>query len=211
MSSKRLLTIVLFLFSLNLRAQQFPSAQIGSQTWMPQNLNIDTFRNGDKIPQAKTAEEWKTAGDSGKPAWCYYQNDSNNASKYGKLYNAFASNDPRGLAPKGWRVATENDWQILVKQLGGSKTAGFTLKSKEGWKANGNGSNQTGFAAVPGGNRDENGNFMSMGYACAWWCYPTDKSEAMSYILNFRNAEVGKVAVDSRFGLSIRCLKEVEN
>ena len=61
---------------------------------------------------------------------------------------------------------------------------------------------------MPGGNRDENGNFMSMGYGSSWWCYPTDKSETGAYILNFRNAEVGKTLIDAGFGLAVRCIQD---
>lgn len=60
---------------------------IGTQVWMTKNLDVVTFRNGDPIPQAKTSEAWKKAGESKQPAWCYYNNDPANGAKYGKLYN----------------------------------------------------------------------------------------------------------------------------
>ena len=79
---------------------------IGSQVWMNKNLDADKFRNGDPIPQAKTLEEWEEFSNKKQPAWSYYENDSVNGEKYGKLYNWYAVNDPRGLAPKGWHVAS---------------------------------------------------------------------------------------------------------
>ena len=57
---------------------------IGRQIWMNVNLEVETFRNGDLIPEANTDEKWKQAGINGKPAWCYYNYDSRNGAKYGK-------------------------------------------------------------------------------------------------------------------------------
>src|SRR3989338_8108735 len=78
--------------------------QIGGQTWMAENLNVESFRNGDPIPEVKSAEEWEKVGKRKKPAWCYYDYTSANGTKYGKLYNWYAVNDPRGLAPDGWHI-----------------------------------------------------------------------------------------------------------
>jgi len=57
---------------------------IGRQIWMNVNLEVETFRNGDLIPEANTDEKWKQAGINGKPVWCYYNYDSRNGAKYGK-------------------------------------------------------------------------------------------------------------------------------
>ena len=74
----------------------FKTVKIGKQEWMVENLNVDRFRNGDLIPEIKSPNEWEKAGKSGKPAWCYFENDDLNGEKYGKLYNWFAVNDLRG-------------------------------------------------------------------------------------------------------------------
>jgi hypothetical protein len=79
--------------------------RIGTQAWAVANLNVITFRNGDSIPEARTSKDWVTAGESGKPAWCYYNNNPANGLKYGKLYNWYAVNDPRELAPVGWTLS----------------------------------------------------------------------------------------------------------
>src|SRR6188508_2434374 len=111
------LPFLLFIFvlpMLSLQAQNlqlkdqpnYTSIKIGQQVWMGQNLNADSFRNGETIMEAKSAEEWIKAGNEGKPAWCYYENSIENGRKYGKLYNWFAINDPRRLAPKGWHIPT---------------------------------------------------------------------------------------------------------
>jgi uncharacterized protein (TIGR02145 family) len=111
----------------------FKSVKIGNQTWMAENLNVSTFRNGDPIPEAKTNEAWEKAGKDGRPAWCYYENDPKNAAKYGKLYNWYAVNDSRGLAPIGWHIPTDTEWSTLDNQLGDD--AGKKMKSTSGWNS----------------------------------------------------------------------------
>jgi uncharacterized protein (TIGR02145 family) len=116
---------------------------IGTQVWMTKNLDVDHFRNGDPIPQAKTDEEWKRAGENKQPAWCYYDNDPANGVKYGKLYNWYAVNDQRGLAPGGYHVPSDEEWTVLTDYLGGSDIAGKKMKSKSGWSDYTSGGSQT--------------------------------------------------------------------
>ena len=92
---------------------------IGNKVWMNKNLDVDKFRNGDPIPFARTVEEWDEFDNKGKPAWTYFENDPANGEKYGKLYNWYAVNDPRGLAPKGWHVASLKEWEDLIESQGG--------------------------------------------------------------------------------------------
>ena len=75
--------------------------KIGNQIWTLKNLDVATYRNGDVIQQAKNGNDWGIAGVLKIGAWCYYDNDSSNGTTYGKLYNWYAVNDPRGLAPTG--------------------------------------------------------------------------------------------------------------
>jgi uncharacterized protein (TIGR02145 family) len=111
----------------------FKSVKIGTQTWMTENLNVERFRNGDLISQAKTNEEWERAGKNKQPAWCYYDNDPKNGAKYGKLYNWYAVNDPRGLAPAGWQLPSDAEWTTLGDQLGND--ASKKMKSTSGWNS----------------------------------------------------------------------------
>jgi uncharacterized protein (TIGR02145 family) len=115
-------------------SQTSSDVKIGKQVWMSKNLDVSTFRNGDEIPQAKSKEDWVNAGENKQPAWCYYNFEENNGKKYGKLYNLYAAQDERILAPKGWYVPADEDWKELIEFLGGKKTAGNGLKSKEGWE-----------------------------------------------------------------------------
>ena len=116
---------------------QYESVRIGNQEWMTRNLDVDRFRNGDMIQHAESNKEWKKAGENGQPAWCYYDNDPENGKKYGKLYNWFTVNDPRGLAPEGWHITSQKDWTILVEFLGGYEIAGHKMKSVNDWEEEG--------------------------------------------------------------------------
>ncbi len=109
--------------------------QIGNQVWMTSNLNVSKFQNGDPIYEAKTKEQWEKAGQNKKAAWCYYKNSTENGTVYGKLYNWYAVNDPRGLAPKGWHVPLKSDWIELVDILRNiDNYVSSSLKTKSGWK-----------------------------------------------------------------------------
>ncbi len=90
-----------------------------SQVWMTKNLNVSTFRNGEAIPHALTLGDWLDAGNERKPAWSYYGNEPSNGEIYGKLYNWYAVNDPRGLCPQGWRIPTKDDYELLITSDGG--------------------------------------------------------------------------------------------
>ena len=107
--------------------------KIGTQVWTSKNLDVSTFRNGDPIPEAKSKEEWIKARKSKQPAWCYYNDDEQNVKTYGKLYNWYAVNDSRGLAPKGYHIPSDAEWSVLTDFLGGVVKAGEKIKSKTGW------------------------------------------------------------------------------
>ena len=111
----------------------YKTVKIGGQKWMSENLNVTYFRNGDPILQAKSEEEMWKAQENKQPAWCYYNFDPKNGKKYGKLYNWYAVNDPRGLAPVGWHIPSEKDYLILDSLLGKSE-AGKKMKTTSGWK-----------------------------------------------------------------------------
>lgn len=116
------------------KCQTIKQVRIGGQTCMAQNANVERFRNGDFIQEAKTNQEWMKAFDNRQPAWCYYNNDPSQGTKHGKLYNWYAVNDPRGLAPLGWHVPDNNEWSFLIEYLGGDYVAGTKMKNIDGWQ-----------------------------------------------------------------------------
>lgn len=97
--------------------KEFKTIRIFSQEWMAENLNVDTYRNGDPILFADSEEKWIEYGEKHKGCWCYF--DHNEAGKNEKLYNWYAVNDPRVLAPNGFRVPSKEDWERLFDNLGG--------------------------------------------------------------------------------------------
>ncbi|MGB1104368.1 MAG: fibrobacter succinogenes major paralogous domain-containing protein [Crocinitomicaceae bacterium] len=180
---------------------------IGNQLWMNENLNVDKFRNGDPIPEAKTDEEWVNAGKNKQPAWCYYDNDTANGTKYGKLYNWYAVNDSRGLAPEGWHVPTDEEWTVLTDYLGGEDVAGTKMKSKNRWEKDGNGTNESGFSGLPGGFRFSLGIFSNNGGY--WWSSTENwKGSAWYRLLKYHDGGVYKLHYAKDLGLSVRCLRD---
>jgi hypothetical protein len=133
--------ILLFLVIFSVSNSFAQTVTIGTQVWTTKNLDVATFRNGDAIPQAKTNEEWEAAGDNKQPAWCYYENNTANGTKYGKLYNWFAVVDYRGLAPAGWHVPTDGEWTVLENSIGDD--AGKKMKSSSGWNSYKTGGSKT--------------------------------------------------------------------
>ncbi len=147
----------------------YTSLTIGTQQWMEKNLDVTTYRNGDLIPYVTDPAVWAglTTG-----AWCYYNNDPSNNGTYGKLYNWYAVNDPRGLAPVGWHVPTDAEFTTLTTYLGGESVAGGKMKvtGTTTWVTPNTGAtNTSGWAGLPGGYRTNDGAFANVGYNGTWW------------------------------------------
>ena len=185
---------------------------IGNQVWTSKNLDVSTYRNGDDIPQVQGLEEWfnLTTG-----AWCYYENKTGKGSTYGKLYNWYAVNDPRGIAPKGYHIPTHAEWTILTTYLGTDAAA--KMKSTTGWIEDGNGTNESGFAGLPGGYRYYDLSFFSMGYHGCWWSSSEVSADlawskrdnlALVLCLNFDNSFVNMDNLPKQAGYSVRCLRD---
>jgi uncharacterized protein (TIGR02145 family) len=191
---------------------------IGTQEWTKKNLNISKYINGDEIPEVQDQYEWAnlTSG-----AWCYYNNEPKNEAIYGKLYNWYAVNDPRGLAPEGFHIPSTSEWNILTDYLGGKKIAGSKLKSiTNKWKrSNSLSNNKSGFSGLPSGKRNEDGKFYDQGNSGNFW-----SSEAYSLTMggyeNTIYANVLPLSSESWnisgeynnqiVGLSVRCVKDNE-
>ena len=150
----------------------YPTVNIGTQTWTQKNLNVSRYRNGDVIPQVITSAQWSSISTG---AWCWYNNDSARyASTYGKLYNWYAVNDSRGIAPLGWHVPTDQDFLVLTYSiLGGPSAAGGKMKEAgtTHWNSpNLGATNSSGFTGLPGGDRNYFGTFDgNIGAIGAWW------------------------------------------
>lgn len=181
------------------------SLRIGSQTWMNHNLRVSKYSNGDVIPHVQDPVEWSklTTG-----AWCYYNNDSTHGVFDGKLYNWYAVHDPRGLAPTGWRVASDNDWNTLADFLGGWQVAGGKLKDAGylHWsQPNTGGMNNVLFTATPAGMRNGDGSFTGVNATAYWWSSTQDYPKVIQY--NDPGLWNGNGATPKQAGLPVRCVK----
>ncbi len=186
----------------------FPNVTICNQVWMNKNLDVSTYRNGDPIPKVTDPTIWAglTTG-----AYCYYNNDSAQyAAVYGKLYNWYAVNDPRGLAPIGWHVPSDAEWGALETCLGGSSVAGGKLKEAgtAHWSSPNTGAiNSSGFAGLPGGRRRDYGTFDSFGGYGFWWSSTEYQpfnawTLALYYFAGYSSWGPNM----KHFGFSVRCL-----
>ena len=137
----------------------YAKVKIGNQTWMAENLNYDVPDNTTDV--------------------CY-NNNNDNCARYGRLYNwstamngaSSSSTNPsgvRGVCPVGWHLPSNGEWTQLTDYVGGSSTAGRKFKSQSGWYDNGNGTDEYGFSALPGGYGYSDGNFYYAGYYGYWW------------------------------------------
>ena len=195
---------------------------IGTQMWTLQNLDVTTYRNGDPIPEVKDIAQWSTLTTG---AWCYFNNDPAMGAIYGKLYNWYAVNDARGLAPAGWHVPTDAEWKTLEMYLGmtqaqadGSSYRGTTEggKMKEAgtthWSSPNTGAvNTSGFTALPGSIRLGTGSFggAASGTSGVWWT-STEQSATSAWgrWLYYSGADVLRNFYNKHVGFSIRCVKD---
>lgn len=193
---------------------------ICNQTWMTQNLNVNKYRNGDTIPQVKDSATWLnlTTG-----AWCWYNNDSATyAASYGRLYNWYAVTDPRGLAPTGYHVPSDLEWNVLIKCIDPtadtslsiqSTTAGGALKEAGTlrWLSPNTGAtNSSGFTALPGGLKSStNAAFLNLGsYGYFWTTSESSSAEAKFHRLFNQDTNAFRSTRPKTAGLSVRCIKD---
>jgi uncharacterized protein (TIGR02145 family) len=187
------------------------------QEWMINNLDVSHFRNGNPVPEAVTDSAWNAAGNNKQPAWCYFHFDSlKYQAIYGKLYNWYAVNDPRGLAPAGWHIPADSDWNNLIMlNLGGFNTAGDKMKLPVSLWKNGMDSlatNSSGFAAIPSGGRTNGSTFSfpfsSPGIDACWWSATQSTGDnAFCYYLSYYSPTVFRYSDYKGFGFSVRCIK----
>lgn len=183
----------------------YQTVQIGTQCWMTENLKVTKFRNGDAIPNVTNDTTWfnLTTG-----AYCDYNNNPANGATYGKLYNWFAVNDSRNIAPVGWHIPTDAEWATLGAYLGDSLVAGEKLKVTASNSPAWDGSNSSGFSALPTGDRQFG--FMNIGTATHFWTstvYPVSGA-AWGRFLYSGNPYLQRDGYMNIDGHSVRCVKD---
>ena len=179
---------------------------IGTQCWFKENLRSDNYRNGDAIPGNLTDSQW-TSTYSG--AQTVYNNDPANLETYGRLYNWYAVTNARGLCPVGFHVPTDNEWTVLENALGGSSVAGTALKSSASDSPPWDGSNSSGFSALPGGFRDFSSSYFSyLGSGGYWWSSSPNVWNAWNRNLYSGYSYVARDYDSVRYGGSVRCVRD---
>ncbi len=183
---------------------------ICDQLWMSKNLDVAKYRNGDPIPMVSDPDQWAqlTIG-----AYCFYNNDSSKyAAVYGKLYNWYAVNDPRGLAPPGWHIPNIDEWVSLETCLTGPSGVGSALKQSGtiNWSSpNSGASNISGFSGLPGGFRDFNGTFYFIKNYGYWWSSSDFYSNfAWGRNLYYFGVLFGRDGYKKQNAFSVRCVRD---
>ena len=201
----------------------FKTVTIGNQVWMAENLKVTHYRNGDPIPNVTHNKKWAKLNTG---AYGVYDNKPSNADTYGNLYNWYAVNDPRGLAPEGWHVPTDEEIKELEKYLGmsekelyitghrgtnqGSKLAGgdklwrnYKLEDDSSFDA-------SGFSLLPGGERiySEGATFGMYHSVSFWSSTESNASSAWYRRLGCNSTQVGRHDAGKYCGFSVRCLQD---
>ena len=210
----------------------YATVLIGEQCWFAENLRNLNYQNGDTIPSNLSNSHWESASSGastvyGEQAFCYHNSPTIDAcdpeqslSEYGRLYNWFAVDDPRGLCPSGWHVPTDAEWITMEIALGMSESEanetsfrgtnqGTQMKTDYGWEA-GNGTNSTGFSGLPGGNRNVGGDQYDGGDSAYWWSSSPKNGSSSWYRKLVSYPTVSRNWGNQRMGFSVRCLSDSE-
>ena len=201
---------------------EYPTVKIGDQWWTAENLKVTHYKNGEPIPHVTDGEKWSnlTTG-----AYSAYANDPDNIPVYGLLYNWYAIDDSRELAPEGWHIPTDSEWQQLEIALGmppedaddtdtrgtneGSKLAGISSLWNNGYIRNDAEFGSSGFDAIPGGLRETGAQFRFIAFRAHYWAL-TDLGSVTAWLraLDCYETDIDRVQYNKRYGLSVRCIKD---
>jgi uncharacterized protein (TIGR02145 family) len=197
----------------------YATVKIGSQWWMAENLKVTHYRNGSDIQRVADSSAWQALVTG---AYCHYNNDSANATAYGRLYNWYAVNDNRNIAPAGWHVPTDIEWKQLEMFLGMSQSEADTIDwrgTDEGGKLKENGTthwnspntgatNESGFSALPGGFRGSNSIYEGIGGDAVFWSATQSVGGYAWYrYLYYYSSRTYRQNDQIYYGFSIRCIR----
>jgi uncharacterized protein (TIGR02145 family) len=188
----------------------YRTVKIGNQWWMAENLKVTHYRNGDAIPEVSDSATWIMLITG---AYCSYNNDVTNTAIYGRLYNWYAVVDSHNIAPAGWHVPSDAEWQTLVVYLGGWDVAGGKMKDTGTtyWQSpNSSATNESGFTGLPGGGRFGTRGYTGMGTEGVFWSSAEyDRNWAWFRSLYYYNSgSVDRNYLSKSFGFSVRCIKD---
>jgi uncharacterized protein (TIGR02145 family) len=189
----------------------YTSVTIGTQIWMVENLKTTKYNDGTDIPLVTDNTAWSNLT---TPAYCWYNNEIANKTPYGALYNWYAVNTGK-LCPSGWHVPLDTEWGKLYDYLGGGLDVDGGKLKETGtthWNSPNTGAtNETGFTALPGGDRYINGAYYNIGVGGFWWSsteYTNAASDAWVRSLYYASTDWVKDHDPKGVGFSVRCLKD---
>jgi uncharacterized protein (TIGR02145 family) len=202
----------------------YKTVTIGSQNWMAENLRVTKYNDGTPIQYITDDTEWL---DNALGAYCAYNNttDTDTIYKYGYLYNSYAVNTGK-LAPEGWHIPTDEEWEELTTYLGGIEVAGRKLKEggTSHWNSPNTGAtNESGFTALPGGYRwdrfDDMGEIglfysatLTYGITSFYLMYHRGQTKEECMLTSYRCYTVDflmpSYGTERCLGISVRCIKD---
>lgn len=199
----------------------YASVQIGDQCWMAENLRTSRYNDGWDITPVTDNTDWIQMNSG---AWCNYDNNTDNDTTYGKLYNWYAANYFFNVCPQGWHAPNDAEWQQLEATLGMSaselgvegfrgeaENVGGQLKTTSMWELpNSGATNASGFAGLPGGHRYvNNGNFLLEGTYGYWWTTTANIPGTAYFRSLYRSSPgVNRNIANKRTGCYVRCVRD---
>jgi len=174
---------------------------------MAENLKVTCYRNGEAIPNVTRNSKWKSLKTG---AHCIYDNKTSNVNTYGRLYNWYAVDDSRNIAPAGWHVPTDEEWKQLENYLGSAAGGKLKERGTSHWKSPNKGAtNSSGFSALPGGYRDySSGAFYSIGGSGYWWSTTESGSNAWGRRLGYGSSDLNRSNNNKQNGFSVRLIRD---
>ncbi|MDD3876572.1 MAG: FISUMP domain-containing protein [Bacteroidales bacterium] len=192
----------------------YAAVTIGTQVWMAQNLKTTKYSNGTAIPHVSDNTQWNSLTTA---AYCIHDNNVSNVAIYGLLYNHFAV-DTSILCPTGWKVPSDAEWYQMEHFVDPSVNdpniiddrgvnLGQKLKATSGWNQNGNGTDNFGFKALPGGTRSLLGSFHYVGDYGYWWTASEfNQYNAYGRSMFWNNLKVRRDNFPKNNAFSVRCI-----
>ena len=189
---------------------EYGTVLIGNQVWMSENLKVTKYKDGTAIPTGHSNSDWSNLSSG---AYAVYDDDDVNTDTYGFLYNWYAVDDSRIIAPDGWHVPTDDEWTTLTDYLGGTSVSGGKMKETgtEHWSSpNTDATNESGFTALPGGYRYFNGNYIHQGYSGYFWSSTeyNGRGSAWYRLLYYDGSDVSRSNYYKECGFSLRCVRD---
>lgn len=201
------------------QGQTYNPAPVGNQCWLKENMNVGSFLFAGFMIQANNGIIEK---------YCY-NNNQDFCYVFGGLYTwdeamQYGTNGTQGICPPGWRIPTDQDWIVLEGETDslfdpGSAIwtqtnfrgydAGKHLKSTQGWNFGGNGTDESGFTALPAGHFDRCGIFFSNGTNTYYWTSTeNDNTKAWYRVLSANYNQTGRRCTNKNLAASVRCIKD---